>query len=342
DTYYYDHINDRAYDSSAANGGTDIVFSSVTATLNTWIENLTLTGTGNLTGVGNALENVITGNSGNNLLSGGAGADTMHGGLGNDTFIFDNAGDRAFDEIGASGGIDTVQSSVTTTLSAWIENLTLIGTAKIDGIGNALDNVLIGNSNANVLIGGAGNDTYYYDHASDMAFDSSAANGGIDIIFSAVTATLDTWIENLTLTGSGNLTGVGNDLVNTIAGNLGDNLLAGMAGADTLSGGGGNDTFVYHNAAHSTSTARDQINGFDLGDKIDLSRIDANTGTGADDAFAFIGAAAFSNTAGELRAYQSGGDWFVEGDIDGDGVADLMIGLTTTGGYAIVSTDFIA
>ena len=52
------------------------------------VENLTLTGGGNINGTGNGASNVIVGNDGNNTLAGLGGADTLTGGLGADTFVF--------------------------------------------------------------------------------------------------------------------------------------------------------------------------------------------------------------------------------------------------------------
>ncbi len=132
-----------------ASEGNDTVRSSVTLTLANNVENLVLTGTTAINGTGNTLNNTITGNSAANTLSGGTGADTMIGGAGNETYVVDNMGDIVTEN--ANEGTDLVQSGVTYTLSANVENLTLTGTAAINGTGNALDNVLTGNTAANTL-----------------------------------------------------------------------------------------------------------------------------------------------------------------------------------------------
>lgn len=84
DTYVVDAAGDVVTED--LNAGTDLVQSSAASyTLSANVENLTLTGTGNVNGTGNDLANVITGNSGNNVLDGGAGSDTLNGDPGNDT-----------------------------------------------------------------------------------------------------------------------------------------------------------------------------------------------------------------------------------------------------------------
>jgi hypothetical protein len=73
-----------------------------------------------------------------------------------------------------------------------------------------------------------------------------------------------------------------------------------------------------------------------------LSTIDANANAAdGNSAFTFIGANAFGNVAGELRAYQSGPDWFVEGDVNGDGLADLLIQVTLPDATPLGAADFI-
>jgi len=83
-------------------------------------------------------------------------ADDMFGGIGNDIYFVDNTGDVLSELI--NEGTDMVKSSVTYTLGANVENLTLIGTSAINGIGNELDNRIVGNTNNNILYGGSGND----------------------------------------------------------------------------------------------------------------------------------------------------------------------------------------
>jgi VCBS repeat-containing protein len=287
DTYIVDATGDAIVE--AAEGGTDIAYASANYTLSANVESLVLTGTAAINGAGNAQDNTITGNDGNNVLSGmagndlllggagndtldgGLGVDTLQGGTGNDTYVVDNAGDVVLENEGE--GTDTVQSSISTTLSPNVENLTLTGSAAIDGTGNALDNVITGNGGNNVLdgldgndtlIGGAGNDTliggagsdnlqggtgddtYVVEQAGDVVVE--AAGAGTDTVLSSISHTLAANVENLTLTGAGNLVGSGNALGNTIVGNAGTNILDGAAGADTLAGGAGNDLYIVDNA----------------------------------------------------------------------------------------------
>ena len=136
----------------------DTVTSNVTTVLPTTKTNLILTGSGDINGTGNAVGNIITGNSGNNILNGGAGIDTLIGGNGKDIYVVDTITDTITEN--ANEGTDTIQSSVTFTLATLpnIENLTLTGTAAINGTGNASNNTITGNAANNVLNGGAGND----------------------------------------------------------------------------------------------------------------------------------------------------------------------------------------
>jgi Ca2+-binding RTX toxin-like protein len=120
---------------------------------------------------------VDLGDFGDDILDGGAGNDNMAGGVGNDTYIVDSIGDvviELFDSVPDpesgflfQGGIDSVQSSVNFTLSNFVENLTLTGTAT-DGIGNNSNNVIIGNNSNNLLEGGAGNDTLNGGRGNDI------------------------------------------------------------------------------------------------------------------------------------------------------------------------------
>ena len=142
-----------------------IIKSSISYTLDNNIQNLVLLGSADLSGTGNSLDNNLIGNTGNNRLDGGIGSDTMSGGLGNDLYIVDNVGDRVVENL--YEGTDTVQSRISYTLGNNVENLTLVGSADINGTGNSLNNFLIGNNYNNILDGGAGYDTLRGGYGND-------------------------------------------------------------------------------------------------------------------------------------------------------------------------------
>jgi Ca2+-binding RTX toxin-like protein len=124
---------------------------------------------------GDAGVDTLVGGAGNDLLDGGTGADTLAGGTGNDTYVVDNAGDVVTELAGE--GTDTVQASVTYTLSTNVENLTLVGSGgAINGTGNTADNVLTGNDSANVLMGLSGNDTIYGQGGDDVIDGGAGAD----------------------------------------------------------------------------------------------------------------------------------------------------------------------
>ncbi|HET9865761.1 MAG TPA: calcium-binding protein, partial [Nitrospira sp.] len=248
DTFVVDNAADEVFEDEGQ--GYDTVRSSTTRTLEANIEKLILTGTANLNGTGNGLDNTLIGNSGANTLNGGGGNDTIDGGLGNDTMVGGTGDDTyivnvATDVVteGSNAGTDTVFSSVTLTLANNVENLTLTGSAAINGTGNALNNVLRGDTNSasNTLAGGAGNDTYIVG-IGDSVTESN--NAGTDEIRADFSYTLGANVENLTLIGTAAINGTGNTLANVLTGNSAANTLNGAAGADTMSGGLGDDIYV--------------------------------------------------------------------------------------------------
>ncbi len=265
DIYVVDNMDDTVVE--VAGEGLDTVQSSVNYALPAYVEKLTLTGSGAITGTGNEMDNSITGNSGNNTLTGGAGADTLTGGAGSDTLI-GGAGDDFYvldlvtDVVKEleNEGVDSVQVGVTYTLSTNVENLTLTGSTAASGTGNGLANSLTGNGAANTLTGGAGNDTltggagndtlvggtgddlYVLDVLGDVVTEQSGE--GIDTVKIGVTYTLGLNVENLMLTGTAAVNGIGNTLDNVLTGNAGANSLTGAGGADTLDGGAGSDILM--------------------------------------------------------------------------------------------------
>jgi hypothetical protein len=116
--------------------------------------------------IGNGGNNVLDGEGGNDTLKGGTGSDTLKGGLGNDTFYVDSSGDRVI-ELANGGAADLVYTSVSHTLSPYLEKLIAIGTGSISLTGNGLANTITGNASANRITGGLGNDTLNGGYGTD-------------------------------------------------------------------------------------------------------------------------------------------------------------------------------
>jgi len=289
DTYYVDSAGDVVAD--VAEAGTDTVSCSlIDYTLGANVEILILSGSA-ATGTGNTLDNIISGNgnintlkgdagndtlygvdsndtlygdAGDDILDGGTGNDIMDGGTGNDTYVVDGAGDTVTESEDA--GTDTVIAAVDYTLGDNIENLTFnSASGAVNGVGNALDNVIIGTANKNFLYGlegndtldggygfdylrgGTGNDTYHVDNVGDFV-DEDAGAGTDTVITTLGEYTLGDNLENLTLSSyASSGKGSGNAQNNTIIFNStysyswSGSTLQGFAGNDSLYGGNGND-----------------------------------------------------------------------------------------------------
>jgi Ca2+-binding RTX toxin-like protein len=201
---------------------------------------------------GLAGNDTLNGLAGNDTLDAGTGGDLLIGGTGNDEYIVDGPGDTVVENAGE--GNDTIMSSASRTLDANVENLTLTGTAAINGTGNALNNSIFGNSAANVLSGGDGNDLLqggagidtmngglgddlYFVEAGDILSDP----GGIDTVFAGINWTLADGFENLTVTTHLPVNVTGNNGANVLTGNSGNEFFNPRGGNDTISGDFGND-----------------------------------------------------------------------------------------------------
>jgi serralysin len=373
DTYIVSDASDLTIEDLTA-GGTDTVLSYVSS----WIlaanlENLTLSGASAVNGTGNALNNTLLGNASANTLNGMSGGDTLKGGLGNDTYVVDNSGDLIVEA--SSSGTDIVKASLSYALASNVENLTLTGSASINGTGNDLANTILGNAAANTLVGlggndtlnggagadtlhgGTGNDNYLVDNVGDLIVEASAS--GTELVSASVSYTLATNVEKLTLTGSAAINGTGNALGNTLTGNGAANVLKGAGGIDTLNGGAGGDTlyggtgndtlnggtgadkFMF-DAALGATTNVDRISDFSIIDDtigLDMSYFTKLTGTGALAASAFYQGTGAHDADDRIIYDSAAGKLYY--DADGTGVeAPVLFGLLGTG-LALTSADFL-
>lgn len=363
DIYIFDSTGDRA--SEVKNGGTaDEIRSSVSVTaamMATDIENVTLTGSGNLDATGNALNNIITGNNeankifggagidtlygndGDDWLNGGVGADTLYGGLGNDTYTLDSAADRIMEQ---GEGVDTAYSTVSMShemIGADVENLVLLGKLALHATGNDLANNINGNAGANRLDGGAGtdtlsgglgNDVYIIDNEGDIV--TELLKQGTDRIEASVSYTLSANVENITLAGNGDINAKGNALANTLNGNTAANRLDGGLGRDTLSGGAGADIFVFSTALGTSNI--DTIIDFDV--TVDTIELEASIFTGLASSttnFFTFGAALYADDRILYNA-KTGGLWY---DEDGNGAAAAVQFAILSKNLTLTAADFV-
>jgi Ca2+-binding RTX toxin-like protein len=213
---------------------------------------------------GDALNNLIDALAGNDTVNGNGGNDTLIGGLGNDQLL----GALGNDLLSGGEGNDALSG----------DNFGSTGNDTLNG--GAGNDILNGGLGQDSLAGGVGDDTYANSRGATII---EQANQGNDIVNSSISHTLGANLERLTLVGTANIIGIGNDLNNGILGNSGNNFLRGLAGDDLISGNDGNDTLIGDigndtlfglngNDVLDGDEGNDSLNG---GNGIDLVRVNA-------------------------------------------------------------------
>ncbi|HVZ00519.1 MAG TPA: hypothetical protein VHA35_13510, partial [Dongiaceae bacterium] len=302
------------------------------------------------------------GGAGDDTLNGGAGNDSMGGGAGNDTYYVDSAADQVIETLSlkSGGGVDTVLSSITFTLGANVDNLTLTGTGAINGTGNALDNTIVGNSGANVLSGGDGNDsvsggkgdTLKGDGGNDQlhvqaaGFVSADGGAGIDQVY------LEPLGAKIDLTGALGATLKNVEIID-ISGGIGNTLTLDAKSVAAISGdAAGADTLIIRDDVADTVT-------LDSSWKLTGSQTDPSGQQGTFDVYQSGGSTlliehhfpvpiapvptldGLDGTNGfRIDGDVANGDsgWRVQaaGDVNGDGIDDIVVGSKDYDGDAYV------
>ncbi len=257
----------------------------------------------------------------------GRGNDSLTGGAGNDGFFFGaDANLNGLDVVNGNDGIDALalRGNYFGATAVQLQNTSVTGVEVIV--------FLSGHTNE---FGGAIN-LAGFDYDLRTTDANVAAGQRLEVSAGNLRAN-----ESLTFNGQQEtdgsfriISGAGDD---ALTGGDGADILYGGLGADVLQGNGGADTYLYRFANESTQVSRDRIN-WGAGDKIDLSLVDADANTAGNQAFTFIGAGAFTGAAGQLRVTNAAGSGLVEGDVNGDGIADLVIFVDT---YVPVAGDFV-
>ena len=302
-------------------------------------------------------DDTLEGNGGDDELDGGDDADSMSGGTGNDIYIVDDAADVVTEY--ANGGTDTVDASISYTLSAEVENLALTGTGGLNGTGNDRDNVIWGSNYDNLLNGGGGvdaikgaggadiidggtgadtmlggdeGDIFIVDNAGDVV--TEAIGEGFDMLQTSVSYSLTAgsevevlYADPATTTAAINLTG--NEFDNFLTGNDGVNVLAGGLGIDTLRGNGGGDAFLWSSIGEVGLASPDIVADYSSaqGDVLHFTNMDADETQLNDQNFDFISTDAFT-APGQINWFSNGTDTFIQLNTDADLAADGMIQLS--------------
>ncbi|MBB3458979.1 Ca2+-binding RTX toxin-like protein [Rhizobium sp. BK313] len=248
-------------------------------------------------------DDVVSAGGGVDVVSGGTGDDEIHGGDGND-MLFGNAGK---DMIYGDEGNDIVEGGADDD-QIW------------SGAGN--DTVLATN--------GDGNDLYWGGDGSDtLDYAAATANLTVDIGSG--------YMQRGSVSGSGTGTDVTYGFENFVGGSGHDVITASVA-ANVIDGGLGDDVFRFTSVAAAQG---DKIYGFQPGDKIDFSQIDADTGTAGNQHFT-LAAGATLTAAGQIVVTHDtvNGEELttIRGNVDGDPDADFELLLTGT--HNLKAADF--
>ncbi len=192
----------------------------------------------------------LNGGAGNDSLIGGEGNDELIGGAGNDTYVVDSRGDVVTETATLASEIDTVLASISYSLGANVERLTLTNSGNINGTGNSLANVITGNAGNNAFFGLEGNDTINGGKGNDTIFSglgNDKLTGGVGndrFVFNTLGATNYDTITDF-IKGTDKIV-----LDDDFFGRLGTGTLAGKSIASAnykvgTAAGDGNDYLIY-------------------------------------------------------------------------------------------------